>query len=240
MKTGFRHRLTRLLGLEKVELSGEQAARLAAWRSLPGPDMQTPIETSRYVIVDVESSGLNIAKDRLIAIGAVAVTNGRILLDDSLDIVLQQTSVSGKDNILIHGISGTLQREGVPPAEAMLTFLEYLGKDGLVAFHAGFDEAMIKRAVKTFLGFRFDHVWTDLAHIGPALYPGLALRNRSLDQWMAHFGIGNYARHSALADALATAELMLALGPRMREKSVKNMRDMRALERAHRHNNMAM
>lgn len=232
--------LMQLLGLAKPELTGEQAARLAAWRALPEPDMQAPIEASRYVVVDVESSGLNIAKDRLIAIGAVAVVKGRIQLNDGLDIVLQQSSVSGKDNILIHGISGTLQREGVPPAEALLTFLEYLGKDALVAFHAGFDEAMIKRAVRTFLGFRFDHRWADLAHLGPALHPGLALHNRSLDHWMAHFGIGNYARHSALADALSTAELMLALAPRMRDGSVRNMRDMRALERAHRHNTMAL
>lgn len=232
--------LTRMLGLDRPQLSADQVARLAAWRALPEPDMQAPFESSRYVVVDVESSGLNIAKDRLIAIGAVAVVDGHIQLRDSLDIVLQQSSVSDKDNILIHGISGTLQREGVPPADALLTFLEYLGKDALVAFHAGFDEAMIRRAIRTFLGFRFDHVWTDLAHISPSLYPALALQNRSLDHWMGQFGIGNYARHSALADALATAELLLALAPRMQEKSVRSMRDMRALERAHRHNNMAM
>lgn len=232
--------LTRLFGLEKPVLTPAQAARLAAWRALPEPDMRDPVAASRYVVVDVESSGLNIARDRLIAIGAVAVVNGRIQLDDGLDIVLQQAAVSDKDNILIHGIGGTLQREGVPPAEAMLTFLEYLGKDALIAFHASFDEAMIRRAVKAFLGFRFDHVWVDLAHVAPALYPRLAARKRSLDQWMAQFGIGNFARHNALADALSTAELMLALGPAMRDKTVLNMRDMRALERAHRHNNMAM
>lgn len=232
--------LTELFGRNQADLTPAQAERLAAWKALPTPDMQAPFAASRFVIVDVESSGLNIHKDRLIAIGAVAVAGGRIQLNDSLDIVLQQTSVSDKDNILIHGISGTLQREGVPPADALLTFLEYLGKDALVAFHAGFDEAMIKRALKTFLGLRFHHVWTDLAHISPGLYPTLALQNRSLDHWMTHFGIGNYARHSALADAMATAELLLALGPRMREKSINNMRDMRALERAHRHNNMAI
>ncbi len=228
-----------LFGLDKPELTPEQVARLEAWRALPEPDMQATMEASRYVVVDVESSGLNIHKDRLIAIGAIAVVNGKIALDDGLDIVLQQSSVSGKDNILIHGIGGTAQRDGVPPADAMLNFLEYLGKDGLVAFHAGFDEAMIKRAAKTFLGFRFDHVWTDLAHISPSLYPQLALQHRSLDHWMNHFGIGNYARHSALADALATAELMLALGPKMRAQSVRSMRDMRAMDRAHRRNNMA-
>jgi len=229
----------RLFGA-KPELTPEQSGRLAAWQALPEPDMQAPIAESRYVVVDVESSGLNIHKDRLIAIGAVAVVNGKIALGDSLEIVLQQAAVSNKDNILIHGIGGTAQREGVPPVEALLTFLEYLGKDSLVAFHAAFDEAMISRALKTFLGLRFKHVWTDLAYISPALYPNLALRHRSLDHWMGHFGISNFARHSALADALATAELMLALSERMKEQSVKNMRDMRAMENLRRRNSTAM
>lgn len=224
----------------KPELTPKQAERLAAWRALPVPDMQAPIEASRYVVVDVESSGLNIKKDRLIAIGAIAVVNGKIPLGDGIDIVLQQALVSGKDNILIHGIGGTAQREGIPPAEALLTFLEYLGKDSLVAFHANFDEAMIKRALKTFLGLRFDHVWTDLAYISPALYPQSTRGKRSLDDWMAHFGIANYARHSALADAIATAELMLALTGRMKEKAIRNMRDMRALERMQRLNYTGM
>jgi len=218
----------------KVVLDPAQQARLDAWHALPEPDLQTPIEASRYVVVDVESSGLNIKKDKLIAIGAVAVEAGRIALGDSLEMVLQQDRISSKDNILIHGIGGTAQLDGIPPIEALLRFLEYLGKSPLVAFHAAFDEAMISGALRRFLGLRFKHTWTDLAYVSPALYPQLALRNRSLDHWMTHFGISNYARHSALADALATAELLLALRTRMRDRSVKNLRDIRALENMHR------
>ena len=221
-------------------LTREQTERVITWQALPEPSMQLPMEESRYVVVDVETSGLNINKDRLIAIGAVAVSGGRIDLGDSLEIVLQQEVVSGRDNILIHGIGGTAQREGILPAEALLTFLEYLGKSSLIAFHARFDETMIKRAMKSVLDLRFKHTWTDLAYVSPALYPELALRNRSLDHWMTHFGIANYARHSALADALSTAELMLALAGRMQEKSVRNMRDMRAMENTHRQLKMAM
>ncbi|NJN17717.1 MAG: class I tRNA ligase family protein, partial [Oscillochloris sp.] len=114
-------------------------ARLAAWRALPTVTTRVPMEQSRLVVVDVETSGLNIKKDRLIAIGAVAVVNGRVALADSLEIVLQQDVVSGKANILIHGIGGEVQREGVPPVEALLAFLEYLGKSPLVAFHVAFD-----------------------------------------------------------------------------------------------------
>ncbi|MHB1085519.1 MAG: 3'-5' exonuclease [Thiobacillus sp.] len=213
----------------KPELTPQQAERLAAWQALPAPRLDQPIHASRYVVVDVETSGLNTARDHLIAIGAVAVTHGRIQLSDSLEIVLQQTQASDKDNILIHGIGGTTQREGTPPAEALLSFLEFLGKDPLIAFHVAFDQAMIDRALKTFLGLKFEHAWADLAYVAPALHPRIARRTRALDDWMGLFQISNYARHNALADALATAELFLALAPLLATHGAANFRDVKML-----------
>jgi DNA polymerase-3 subunit epsilon len=225
--------LTRLLGREKPVLTTDELRRLAAWQALPPADPNKPWTEARYVVVDVESSGLNVDRDRLIAIGAVAVTGGRIDLADSLEIVVQQAKVSNKDNILIHGITGEAQREGVPPAEALLVFLEYLGKDPLIAFHVAFDNTMISKTIRKYLGFRFEHGWADLAHITPALFPELTYKCRSLDQWMEHFGIGNFARHSALADALSTAELMLVLRPRLAAEKCGSFRAMRDLYLAH-------
>ena len=222
--------LDRVFG-KKPSLTSEQIRRLTAWQSLPPTDQESPLDEVRYVVVDVESSGLNIRKDRLIAIGAVAVTQGNIHLNDSLEIVLQQAQISGKDNILIHGIGSTAQREGMPPVDAMLTFLEYLGKDPLIAFHVAFDESMISRAMKSFLGFRFRHNWVDLAYVAPALHPQLARQCRSLDDWMGFFRIGNYARHNALADALSTAELLLALRHALQVRRAASLHGMKALER---------
>lgn len=225
--------LQRLFG-SKPQLAADQEMRLRAWRSLPEPAARLPFDSSRMVVVDVESSGLDVRKDHLIAIGAVAVVNGRIKLADSLDIVLQQSRVSERDNILIHGIGGEAQRLGMPPAEALLAFLEYLGKSPLIAFHVAFDRAMIDRAMKTCLGVGLAHAWADLAYVAPALYPQLAHRYRSLDQWMECFHIGNYSRHSALADALSTAELLLALRPRLEERQALSFQGLRDMERERR------
>lgn len=225
--------LDRLFGT-KPELTHEQARRLAAWQALPSARRDKPLGSGRYVVVDVESSGLNISRDRLIAIGAVAVTHGQVRLNDSLEIVLQQARVSERDNILIHGIGGTAQREGMPPAEALLAFLEYLGKDPLIAFHVAFDESMICRAMKIHLGLRFRHVWADLAYVAPALHPQLARRLRTLDDWMRLFQISNYARHNALADALSTAELLLALRPKLESRGTASLHGLKALERERR------
>jgi DNA polymerase-3 subunit epsilon len=216
------------------ELTPEQAQRLAAWQALPAADLRQPFLHSRYVVVDVETSGLNLAKDHLIAIGAVAVQAGKINLADSLEIVLQQRQASNRNNILIHGIGGTAQEEGMQPVEALLLFLEYLGKSPLIAFHAEFDETMIRRALKRKIALDLKHPWVDLAYIAPALYPDSARRFRALDDWTNYFGISNYARHNALADALSTAQLFLALGARMAAKPVESYKELQDMDKAQR------
>lgn len=226
--------LKQLFHREKPILTAEQNRRLAAWQALPPADINKPCGKARYVVVDVETTGLNIIKDQLISIGAIAVCNGRIKLADSIEVVLQQVQASEKDNILIHGITGTTQLGGTQPADALLNFLEYVGKDPLIAFHVAFDNTMISKAILKYLGFKFEHGWADLAHIAPALYPELTYNCRSLDQWTAHFGIGNFSRHSALADALSTAELMLALRPRMEQQQIDNFNKIRNTYLTHR------
>lgn len=225
--------LRSLLG-RGVRLDPARQARLDAWRALPAADLKKPFDESRYIIVDVETSGLNLNKDTLIAIGAIAVTNGHVDLADGLDIVLQQEKVSDKDNILIHGIGGEAQRAGVPPVDALLTFLEYVGKDPLIAFHVVFDNTMISKTIRKHLGMRFHHPWVDLAFLAPELSPDANRQIRALDDWMSFYNIGNYARHSALADALSTAELLLALRPRLAKRRVDHFLGFQSIEQERR------
>ncbi len=215
-------------------LSAGEKARLDAWRCLPEASRPVDLTCGRFVVVDVETTGLNLSRDKLIAIGAVAVNQGRICLGDSFEIILQQSASSGKDNILIHGIGGSAQTGGVPPTEALLCFLEFLGKDPLVAFHVTFDKTMIRRALKTFLGLRFNHPWLDLAYVAPGLNPQHAHVLRTLDEWTRHFGIQNYARHNALADALTTAQLYQVAIEQGRHKNIKTFKGLQDLENLHR------
>jgi DNA polymerase-3 subunit epsilon len=202
--------LTRLFG-SRPTLSVAHGQRLARWLALPGPNLRASIETSRCVVVDVETSGLNPARDRLIAIGAVAVDGGQISLTDTFEVILQQTTPSSHANILLHGIGGTAQAAGIAPAQALLDFLDFVGAAPLIAFHVYFDETVIRKAMREVLDIDFKRPWLDLAYLAPALHPELAERLRTLDDWAAQFDIGNFARHSALADAYATAQLLLVL-----------------------------
>ena len=192
----------------KVALTPEQSARLEAWRRLPKPDTARSHFQTRYIVADVEASGLNMVKDRLISIGAVGVSNGMINAEDAFEVILRQDIVSTHENILIHGIGGSAQREGVDPVEALLRFLEYAGKATLVAYHAEFDRRMIAKAMQEFLGVEVEMLWIDLAYIMPELHRELIDRLVGLDEWMQRFDIENIQRHNAVSDAFATAKLL--------------------------------
>ena len=219
---------------KRPQLDALQQQRLEVWRDLPTDALNTPISGTRCVVVDVETSGLNLMEDRLISIGAVAVVNGKIALGDCFSVVLQQQAASEKGNILLHGIGTAEQLEGAPPVEALLAFLDYLGKSPLVAFHVTFDETMIRRAMREYLGLNLKHPWLDMAYVMPGMNPPLAQKYRALDDWIGHFNIRIDARHNALADALATAQLFqvaLALG---KEKGISDFAGLRDLEKAQR------
>ena len=190
-----------------------------------------PFTQSRYVVVDVETSGLNPIRDHLLAIGAMAISNGSAQLADSFEIVLQQETASTHDNILVHGISGSCQFGGVPPQEALLRFLEFLGNSPLVAFHARFDQTMIERATTHHLGVKPKQPWLDLAHILPALYPGE--NRRSLDDWLTRFRITNAIRHNALSDATATAQLFQIAQAKCLEKNIMHFKSLLEMEQSY-------
>lgn len=192
----------------RIVLTPSQLQAIADWKRLPQPDSRLPHAQSRYVVVDVETTGLSMEKDKLISIGAVAVSNGLIDFSDAFEVVLRQDIASTHANILIHGIGVSAQREGVEPADALIAFLQYIGKAPLIAYHARFDRAMIEKAMLEFLGLKLGQEWVDLAWVVPDVVRELELEEESLDGWLQLFDIENIQRHNAVSDAYATAKLL--------------------------------
>jgi len=182
-----------------------------------------PIDAQRWVVLDVESSGLDAQRDRLLAFAAIALhfdhEAPRIHLGDSFEVVLRQPTAQtlpDKGNILLHGIGIGAQRAGVEPAQALTAFETWVGQAPLIGFHAAFDQRMIDRACRAALGRQLANPWLDLEPLAAVLYP--RVRARALDQWLAHFNIDCAVRHQAAADTLATAELLLKLWPALRRE----------------------
>jgi DNA polymerase-3 subunit epsilon len=183
-----------------------------------------PVDDNRWVVLDVESSGLDPARDDLLAIAALALRfadgTPRLCLADSFEVVLRRDRAQvDKANILVHGIGVGAQRSGVEPAPALRAFGQWLGTSPLIAFHSAFDETLIQRAMHAVLGQRLRNPWVDLAQLAEVAAP--KVRAKSLDEWLVQYSITCAVRHQAAADTLATAELLLRLWPALRPQLPK-------------------
>lgn len=210
----------------RAELTPEQRHRLDAWLALPDPD-DAPLAEARWVVIDVESSGLNPRRDALIAAGAVVVVARRIELGQSYYRVLRQDTPSGRENILVHRIGTTEQLGGVDPRDALIDLLEFAGKAPCAGYNAPFDAAMLERAARTWLGVPLHLAWIDLAWLAPTVARETAGARQPLDVWLEAFGIPSAARHHALSDALATAQLLLVLERKAAERDIRTVSALR-------------
>ena len=180
-------------------------------------------EVRRWIVLDVETSGLNPHSDRLLAIAAVALDVSpdferiAIVIGDSYEAVLKQDLPSSKDNILIHRIGAQAQADGRSPIEVLEEFRSWLGDCPLLAFHSAFDEAMLSRAY-ALAGLKpLQNEWLDIEPL--AKITGVNPSLRALDDWLGYFGIECAVRHQAAADTFATAELLMRLWPYLKREA---------------------
>jgi DNA polymerase-3 subunit epsilon len=221
--------LARLLG--RRELPPELALRLAAWRRLPAPDPAALAR--RWVVIDTETSGLDTMRSKLISIGAVAIENDAIVVAPGFEAVLRQDVASSRANIELHGVGAAAQIEGEDPPHALVRLLEFARKDPLVAYHVAFDATVLRRAIKAQLGMRFHGEWLDIAVLAPLKFPDFARSQRGLDGWLARFGIDPGARHNALADAYATAQLFQIVARRAARDKQTRLHDLMTMAGEH-------
>jgi DNA polymerase III subunit epsilon len=182
----------------------------------------------RWVVVDVETSGLDADTAQLLAIAAVAVQVDwstrklSIVPGDSFEVDIRPFEVvKDKGNILVHGIGQSRQMQGEDLEHALASFLTYIGSSKLLAFHAWFDKALIDRHVHLAqLPGRpkvLPHVWVDIERLCVATYP--QIKAHSLDEWMDEFDIECAARHEAAADTFAECEVLQRIWPRIAAQS---------------------
>jgi DNA polymerase-3 subunit epsilon len=215
----YRERLARLKRRDLGYVSGRRLRAI-------------PLALARFVALDLETTGPRLDRDRVIAVGAVAVAERAIAHADAFAVVLRQSASSSVDNILVHQIGGQQQLGGVDPAEALLEFLEFRGAAFAVAFRAEFDATVLGRELELKLGIHVPRRFLDLATLLPALFPGT--QNDTLEDWLEFFALVPIGRHDALADAYTCAQLLLIVLDAAQRLGARTIGDLVQLEGAQR------
>ncbi|HGY9625562.1 3'-5' exonuclease [Pseudomonas juntendi] len=201
------------------ELDNTLRQRLARLPKAPTLGVSS-LREQRWVVLDLETSGLNVNRDQVLSIGAVAIEDGAIDLGQQFERTLHRPAQKTNASVLIHGLGPSALAAGCDPAHALLDLLEFIGDSPVLAFHAPFDQRMLARALKDSLGYRLQHPFFDMAELAPMLNPDTVLREASLDDWIARFGLQVEERHHASADAQVTAELALILFSQARRQQL--------------------
>ncbi|MEY2633297.1 MAG: polymerase subunit epsilon [Pseudomonadota bacterium] len=200
------------------ELPETLRARLAAWRAQPEDDLQLPHYRTRYVVIDVATSGLHVGSDELRGIAAVAVVNGAICPAEAMVLDLSELS----------------DQAAFPTENQLVALLEFIGKSPLVAYQAEFVQAFLKHFFQQKLGLDFDTECMDLAWILPDLFSEREEGIVALDVWLDSFGIEAIGRYDALVDALATAKLLQIALPQASSRTIETPRRLAEIEKARR------
>jgi DNA polymerase-3 subunit epsilon len=175
----------------------------------------TPIEAVRFVVLDTETTGLNPQTDRIVTIGAVAVQNGEILLDDSYSALLELER--NTEAVTVHGVTRDESRGGLGEAEALAGFLDYLRDGVIVGHHIGHDVATFDAGYGRHWNMSLANRNLDTMDLTLHLERDGAFAGRppirrfTLDALCAMFDIIPHDRHTAAGDAFITAQVFLRL-----------------------------
>ncbi|SHK02708.1 3'-5' exonuclease [Rhodothermus profundi] len=186
-----------------------------------------PLRSLLYTVFDTETTGLHPEQgDEIVAIGAVRIVGGRIRREETFDQLVNPRRPLSLNAVRVHGIQPALLQDKPSIEEVLPRFYRFAQDTVLVGHNVAFDLRFIREKEKT-LAIRFEQPVLDTMLLAAVVDP--ERQHYGLDELAATFGIEPIGRHSALGDALITAELFLRLLPLLEQRGIHTLRQARAV-----------
>jgi len=227
--TGISVSLPTALAEEPADLQSSVSPRPVSYEfdlfHQPGQEALGKVALRKLVFVafDTETTGLNPSKgDEIIQLGAVRIVNGRLLHHECIDQLVNPQRPVPKSSVAIHGIDSDLL-PSQPTITEILPDLHAFAIDSvLVAHNAAFDMRFLQLKEEV-SGVHFDNPVLDTLLLSSIVHPHQ--EGHSLDAIAERFNITIVGRHTALGDALVTAEVLLKLMPLLEAQGIITLQD---------------
>lgn len=153
------------------------------------------------IVLDVETTGLDYTKEKMIEFAALRLENGKIKKE--YQTLINPEQHIRKSSIAVHGITEEMVKDAPTEAEAMPGILEFIGDNPIVAHNAIFDYSFINEAAKRTTGNAITNPMIDSQMMFKEVYPDL--ESCGMEALMKRFNVSFNERHRAMADAMGLA-----------------------------------
>lgn len=189
----------------------------------PGELGEQPLRRLTCVAFDTETTGLDpAAGDEIVQIGAVRIVNGKLIREEMIDQLIDPQRTIPEESSAIHGITEQMVA-GRPTIDQVLPhFRQFVEGAVLVAHNAAFDMRCLQlKEART--GVKFDNPVLDTLLLSSIIHPNQ--ESHSLDDIAARLNLTNIGRHTALGDAIVTAEVLLKMIPLLEARGIVTLND---------------
>ena len=181
----------------------------------------SPLSELAYTVFDTETTGLNPAGgDEIIQIGAVRIVNGKVLSHEFFDQLVDPRRIITPASIPIHGITPEMVKGQPTIDEVLPAFHSFCEDTVLVAHNAAFDMRCLQVKEKQ-TGLRFDHPVLDTLLLSALVHENQD--SHRLEVIAERFGLTIIGRHTAIGDAMVTAEILVKLIPLLAEQGIHTL-----------------
>jgi DNA polymerase-3 subunit epsilon len=180
-----------------------------------------PLAELAYTVFDTETTGLNPGEgDEILQIGATRIVAGKLRREDVFEQLVNPRRDIPEAGIPIHGITPDMVA-GAPVIDAVLPAFHAFAQDTvLVAHNAAFDMRFLElKQART--GIVFDQPVLDTLLLSAVVHP--QQESHRLEAIAERLGVSVLGRHTAVGDAMVTAEIFLKLIPLLAERGIHTL-----------------
>ncbi|UCE32064.1 MAG: CBS domain-containing protein [Burkholderiales bacterium] len=191
------------------------------------PPSHTPLIALRALVLDLETTGLDVRNDRVVQIGAIPMLGDRRLDGEEYERLVDPGMPIPEEATRIHRIADA-DVAGEPRfADRAAELHELLTGRIVIGHNIAFDMAVLRyEAARASIAWR-EPPALDLGQMLGALEP--ALPDLGMETVMSYLGVEIEGRHSAIGDCRAAARAWARLLALLREADVRTLGEARAL-----------
>ncbi len=200
-------------------------------------DPATALLSLSAVVIDTETTSLDVSRARIVQIGALKLSEGRIDENQTFDELIDPGEPVPASSKAIHGITDAKLRGKPQFAEVASRYAAFAGRQPVLGYSLGFDLAVLAREyARAGLVFAAPRS-LDVRSLVDLVAPNLP--DTALETVAAWLNFSSEGRHTALGDARITARVFLEIVPQLRRREIRTLAEAEASCRQHSDRNIA-